>query len=160
MKNFLLYALIVLLFISGLLFEVYKIKPVMHNKRMIKVHVVGAVNNSGVYEVDENSRVGDIIDLAGGLNGDADKNQINLAARLMDGEKVSIPSLSNENNESSIYKLTKKEWKSIKGIGDKKADIIMNYLKENKNVKLNDLVNIKGISKSNAKEITKYFNRR
>ncbi len=159
MKNFLLYVLIILLFISGLIFEVYKIKPVVHSNRNIKVYIVGAVKNPGVYEINEDSRVEDIIIEAGGLSEVADSDRINLAARLMDGEKLNIPSLKEE-TEVNDYNLTKKEWKSIKGIGEKKAELIMNYIKANESFELNDLEKIKGISKSNVEEITKYFNRR
>lgn len=60
-------------------------------KNTIKVHVSGAVNNPGVVELEENSRVGDAIEKAGGVTGEASTDTINLAGLLEDGIKIHIP---------------------------------------------------------------------
>ena len=72
----------------------------------IFVHVDGYVNNPGVYQLKENERTNVLIEKAGGLkNGYSIKN-INLAAKLSDGDKVYIPSveeektLGNQNNNN------------------------------------------------------------
>ena len=57
----------------------------------IKVHVSGAVNSPGVVELEENSRVGDAIEKAGGVTGEASTDTINLAGLLEDGIKIHIP---------------------------------------------------------------------
>ena len=61
----------------------------------IKVDVSGAVNNPGVRELGEGSRVEDALGQAGGLSDDADRDwvskSLNLAAKLSDGDKLYIP---------------------------------------------------------------------
>lgn len=61
------------------------------NKQMIKVHISGAVNNEGLIELEENSRVADAIDKAGGVKENACMEEVNLAYLLEDGTKVKIP---------------------------------------------------------------------
>lgn len=59
----------------------------------IVVHVDGAVKTPGVYELNTDSRVNDLVALAGGLSDDANSAQINLAAKLSDGQKVYLPKI-------------------------------------------------------------------
>src|SRR5690625_4491053 len=47
----------------------------------IVVDIKGAVKNPGVYEVDQDARVYDIVEIAGGFTKHADENQINLAEK-------------------------------------------------------------------------------
>ncbi len=158
MKNYLIFALILLLFIAGLFFELYKIKPVDAAQRTIKVYIVGEVVKPGVYELEEDARIEDVIKVSGGLTEKANKEVINFAARLMDGEKIVVQATEEDKSALDIYSLSKKDWTGVKGIGDKKAELIMNYLLEHKNATLEDLVHIKGISKNNVESIIKYFN--
>ena len=55
------------------------------------VHVAGAVEVPGVYELETGARVFDAVEAAGGASPGADLGQINLAEPLVDGAKVSIP---------------------------------------------------------------------
>jgi len=55
------------------------------------VYVSGAVNKPGVYNLKANSRVADAVNMAGGLRPEADMERINLAARIVDEEHISIP---------------------------------------------------------------------
>lgn len=55
------------------------------------VHVAGAVVAPGVYVLDDRSRVTDAIIAAGGFTADADPDQLNLAALLVDGAQVRVP---------------------------------------------------------------------
>ena len=57
------------------------------------VHVDGAVNAPGVYELLGGSRVNDAVSAAGGLREDADTTAINLAAAVTDGEKIHVPAV-------------------------------------------------------------------
>ncbi len=56
----------------------------------IFVHVSGAVNNPGLYEVDAGSRVASAVQAAGGYSDDAATDSVNLARVLEDGEQVVI----------------------------------------------------------------------
>lgn len=57
----------------------------------VYVHVAGAVVHPGVYRVRAEGRVADVVDAAGGPSPDADLDQLNLAAKLSDGERVYVP---------------------------------------------------------------------
>ncbi|MEM7127881.1 MAG: ComEA family DNA-binding protein [Chloroflexota bacterium] len=57
----------------------------------IKVYVTGAVQLPGLYETALNGRVGDVIQLAGGLLPDADPALINQAGLLYDGAQIHVP---------------------------------------------------------------------
>jgi len=57
----------------------------------LRVHVAGAVVRPGVYSLGEDSRVSDAVEAAGGFVVEADKNALNLAAHLEDGERLDIP---------------------------------------------------------------------
>lgn len=61
----------------------------------IKIDIAGAVTNPGVYEIFEDERVEDALNAAGGLAAAADHDwvskNLNLAAKLRDGDKLYIP---------------------------------------------------------------------
>jgi competence protein ComEA len=60
----------------------------------VVVHVSGAVNQPGVFSLPINSRVQDALNAAGGLAPEADVQTLNLAAFLVDGDLIWIPSKS------------------------------------------------------------------
>ena len=70
-------------------------------KQKIVVHVSGAVNKEGVFELDENSRIADAVQQAEGLKENADTKNINLAFKLEDGMKIYIPTIG-ENVEETV----------------------------------------------------------
>ncbi len=55
------------------------------------VYVLGAVQRPGVYALPPNSRVIDAIQAAGGFSESAITTDINVAAKLKDGQKLEIP---------------------------------------------------------------------
>lgn len=71
---------------------------VSSDSRMICVHVSGAVKNPDrLYYLPEGSRIADAIEAAGGAREDACFTQVNLAQVLLDGMKITIPFLGQEN---------------------------------------------------------------
>jgi competence protein ComEA len=56
------------------------------------VHVAGAVRRPGVYRLAAGARVQDAVRRAGGARSRADVNAINLAAKVVDGQQVVVPS--------------------------------------------------------------------
>lgn len=58
---------------------------------VVVVHVDGAVAVPGVHELWPGARVDDAIAAAGGLTGAADRERLNLAAPVADGQRVWVP---------------------------------------------------------------------
>ena len=62
-------------------------------KAALIVHVAGAVARPGVVELDAGARVIDALEAAGGGLVDADLDRLNLAAQLVDGQRVLVQRL-------------------------------------------------------------------
>lgn len=62
----------------------------------IKVDVEGQVERPGVYSLSSDARVQDAILEAGGVTNEADREQINLAAKIADGQKIYVPSIGEQ----------------------------------------------------------------
>jgi competence protein ComEA len=127
----------------------------------INVYVTGAVLHASVYALPEGSIVRDALAAAGGTANDADLIAINLAARLEDGEQVTVPvkspdgasaavsptsSASNVHARISINHGTLADLDTLPGIGPAKAQAILDYRAQHGLFKrLEDLQNVKGI---------------
>jgi len=142
--------------------EAVTLRPVPTDKPIV-VHITGAVPRPGVYALPEGARVQDIISAAGGFLAEADKENINLARILEDGEMLDIPyaegfspviptpiqdiilpgsdsDLININTASSF------ELESLPGIGPTTAGKIITYRDENGPfVSIEDIINVSGI---------------
>lgn len=59
-------------------------------KPRVTVHVVGAVASPGMVSLPEGARVADAIASAGGMRGDADPGELNLAEPVADGAQVKV----------------------------------------------------------------------
>ena len=60
---------------------------------LLTVHVAGAVVHPGVYALPDGSRVCDAVEAAGGFAEGADADAINLAEPVLDGCKVTVPTV-------------------------------------------------------------------
>lgn len=60
-------------------------------QQRLVVHVAGAVAAPGVYSLAKGSRVNDAVAAAGSALPEANVNAVNLAAKLLDGQKVYLP---------------------------------------------------------------------
>lgn len=69
------------------------VAPVRAEPAVICVHVCGAVQRPGVYELQTGSRVYEAVQAAGGFAEEADQNYVNQAQELTDGVKLVIPTL-------------------------------------------------------------------
>lgn len=70
--------------------------PVSSADATIVVHVDGAVGRPGVHELRDAPRVVDAIEAAGGLLDDADRERLNLAAPVADGQRLWVPWVGEE----------------------------------------------------------------
>ena len=72
----------------------------------IKIDVAGAVASPGVYELYEGGRVEEALSAAGGLAEKADRDwvskNLNLAAKLSDGDKLYIPKVEKTNTPAPV----------------------------------------------------------
>lgn len=59
----------------------------------ILVHVLGAVERPGLYELADGDRAMDAIAAAGGFTDSADRDQLNLAQAVVDGEQIRVPAV-------------------------------------------------------------------
>lgn len=57
----------------------------------VTVHAAGALVRPGVYVLPGDARVADAVAAAGGASPEADLDQLNLAARVSDGDRVHVP---------------------------------------------------------------------
>ena len=108
-------------------------------------------------------RVKDALDAAGGLTAEADSQKVNLAKRLEDQMVIVVPKVGEEAEEISagvtskeeakegkvnINTATVEELKTLKGVGDKKAEAIIEYRKKNGSFQTKeDLMKVRGIGK-------------
>lgn len=59
----------------------------------IFIHVCGEVQNPGVYEMEEGSRIYQAVAMAGGFSNNAAESFLNMAQTLKDGMKIQVPNL-------------------------------------------------------------------
>ena len=132
-------------------------------KAVIFVDIKGAVKKPGVYQMKAGDRVKDAIDAAGGLTAEADSQKVNLAQRVEDQMVIIVPKVGEEaeaipagvtSKETSkegkvnINTATVGELKTLKGVGEKKAEAIIEYRKKNGSFKTKeDLMKVRGIGK-------------
>jgi DNA uptake protein ComE-like DNA-binding protein len=119
-------------------------------RNQIYVDLAGAVKQPGLYELSANHRLAAAIDLAGGFADNANQEfisqELNLAQRLKDGDKIYISSQEEleyaqevaefcnqqaESNQSdfmtqvSINQASQEELQTLDGIGEKRAEDIV-----------------------------------
>ena len=136
------------------------------------VDIKGEVLRPGVYEFSCESRIQEVIKKAGGFTEEADETKINLAQKITDQMQMIVPNVnskqeggvtegnSEKGNSSNttpsnskqgtvnINTATLEELQTIKGIGKKKAEAILQYRKEHGAFRTKeDLLQVKGIGK-------------
>lgn len=126
----------------------------------IFVHIDGYINNPGVYEIKENDRIKTLIDKAGGFKEGYSIKNINLAAKLSDGDKIYIPSVleekNSENNNNNININSSGKGQNIK-TDRNNVSIMKNNSKININTaNISELKQITGIGESTANKIIDY----
>jgi competence protein ComEA len=148
----------------------------------ICVDIGGAVVKPGVYTVVPDTRLFEVIEMAGGLLSNADTDSINRAEYVEDGEKIIIPSRAYtgqpaegyteegsqdegddpEGHEDSsvsssglvnINTASKEELKTLSGIGDVKADKIIEYRKSGRFRSKEDIKKVEGIGEATYNSI-------
>ena len=130
---------------------------------VIFVDIKGEVKKPGVYQMNVGDRVKDALEAAGGLTEEADSQKVNLAKRLEDQMVIVVAKVGEEAEEIpagetrkeatkegkvNINTATVEELKTLKGVGEKKAEAIIEYRKKNGSFKTKeDLMKVRGIGK-------------
>ncbi len=153
--------------------ELPKEEVVILEETELLVDIKGEVINPGVYQLNENSIINDVISIAGGLTEDADTTNINLSKMITNEMVIYIHSkeeiVSNEYFEEEIYIETKSnlininiasinELMTLSGIGESKANDIIEYRNINGNFKsIDEIKNVSGIGDSTYAKIKDYI---
>ena len=135
--------------------------------KMYTVDIKGAIKNPGVYTVSSDSKVNDIINLAGGLNKDADTSLTNLAKKVTDEMVIIIytkEQVKNSNIVNNVIKVVEKECvcpniQNDSCLNNEIEDNITNNNKELININTatkEELETISGLGESKANNIIKY----
>ena len=141
----------------------------------IGVYISGEIKKEGVYYLDKDSRIVNLIDIAGGVTDKADVSKINPAQKLNDSDKIIIPEKkemgieeidtdeefdeikekpsSSTSDKININSATKSELMTLNGIGDATATKIINYRKTNTFKDIEDIMNVPGIGESKFNNI-------
>lgn len=141
-----------------------------NEEEYIYVDIKGEVINPNVYKIKKGLRVIDVINLAGGLTEESDTSNINLSKIVTDEMVIVIKSKNNEevyidsdvdiNNNNQLIDIntcTIDELLTLPGIGESKANNIIEYRKKNKFNTINDIMNVSGISESLFNKIKEYI---
>lgn len=139
---------------------------------ILYVDIKGAITQPGVYEMKEGDRVKDIVQEAGGFTAEADQMSINLALRLSDQMMLYIPKIGEEAdgqelmlhnpgkeadtvniNTADISELT-----TLNGIGEKKAEKIIQYRKDNGSFEnIEEIKNVSGIGEKTFESLKDFI---
>jgi len=132
------------------------------------VYICGAVQNPGVYELTEGSRIFEAVSLAGGFREDACEEYVNQAREVTDAMKIYIPTMSEiengvfheeegktdievqaEKEESSLININtadKERLLTLPGIGESRAEAIIEHRESNgRFTKIEDIMQVSGI---------------
>lgn len=141
------------------------IEEVYDDSQKMYVDIGGAVVNPGVYQVEKDTRLYEVIEMAGGMVEDADADSVNRASYVEDGQKIIIPVKGGDetNNTASsagnispginaqglvnINTATLEELKTLNGIGDVIAERIIEYRSSNAFKSKEDIMSVDGIGK-------------
>lgn len=139
----------------------------------VKVHVVGAVTAAGVYTLPADARVDDAV-RAAGATANADLSQLNLAQKLADGQKITVPAVGesatpastssvSENTQATpdvlvnINTATAEQLQNLPNIGEVRAKAIIDYREEHSGFKaIEELQEVSGIGEKTFEHLSTY----
>lgn len=138
----------------------------------VVVHVAGAVSSPGVYTLPADSRVDDAV-RAAGATADADLSQLNLAQKLADGQKITVPAAGetpapadnaapSDSSQSgalvNINTATQEELETLPSIGEVRAQAIIAYREEHGGFRTTDeLMEVSGIGEKIFADISPHI---
>ena len=134
------------------------------------VDICGEVKLPGVYKVDTETRVFQVIELAGGLTDSADYTGLNRAEKVFDGQKIIVPrigdasisvqqgGISQDDGKVNINTADSSQLQTIPGIGPSKASRIIDYRETvGKFNSIEEIMNVSGIGEATFQSIKDYI---
>lgn len=143
MKRKNLLAVIPLLFLI-LLDKAPQKLPIESKPFSMKAEIKGEVIEPGVYEIKEDETLQDLIEKAKGLTKQADLRSLSLKKPILSDDLIVIPRMS-EVKKISLNTATLEELMNLKGIGESKAQKIIEYRKQHLFTHIEQLMEVKGI---------------
>ncbi|MGL5243803.1 MAG: helix-hairpin-helix domain-containing protein, partial [Sarcina sp.] len=141
-------------------------------KNLITVEIKGEVNKPDVYIIEDETRLYQLIELAGGITLEADVDSINRASTLTDGQCVFIGNINNKqesnnsnnalpnsntstsNGKININSASKDDLMKLTGVGESKAQAIISYREKSGGFKkVEDLQNVDGIGEKTVEKL-------
>lgn len=123
-----------------------------HYERDTKVvEIKGEVINPGVYEVDYNATIADVLELAGGVKEAADLRSVNLSRDISNESVIVIPEFID--SCISLNMATLEELTTLVGIGPSTAQSIINYREEFGFRSIEELMLVKGIKEKSYDKV-------
>lgn len=149
------------------------------NDATFYVDIKGAVKKPGMYAVQSDMRVFDVIEQAGGFCEDANQNQVNLAMKLADQMVIYVPKVGEAAQETQVAgelpttlnePAAKEEGKinlntadvtelqQLNGIGQKKAEAIIEYREQNGSFQsIEDITKVSGIGQQTFQKLKEHL---
>ena len=155
-KKIIVAVVLLILFIGGTVIkasssdenDLYYIGAQDENKTdTILVEIVGEVKYPGKYTIKSGTKIKEVFYIVGGLLENSDTSLINLNETLENNDVILVNKTSIKTNRININTASIQELTKIKGIGQKKAEAIFLYRKQNGSFKtISDLTKVEGIS--------------
>jgi competence protein ComEA len=129
---------------------------------LLTVYVTGAVATPGVYSLPEGSRVEAVVQAAGGFLPGAEKDNVNLALLLVDGQQVIVPGILDTSHVNvgrvNINTATVADLNTLPGIGPTTAQAIVDYRDQHGMFQvIQDIQNVPGVGPSTYDLIKDYI---
>lgn len=110
----------------------------------IEVEIKGEVNEPGVFELERNSNLEDLLNKAGGIKEEADLSSLSLQQKLANQDLIVIPKKT-EIAKISINTASEEELQQLPGIGPSIAQRIIEYRSQKTFARLEEIMEVKGI---------------
>lgn len=138
-------------------------KPTKNN---IEVYISGEVKNKGKVNLKKGDSLNKALNKAGGITENADISRLDIYRKLINGDKIIIPSKQKEQEDKvdikeeqteeiteekikiNINKSSKEELIKLKGIGEKTAENIIEYRERKQFEEIEEIMEVKGIGKA------------
>lgn len=137
--------IILILFIFFLYFQLNQKSTDLNEKEIqYQAEIKGEIVNPGVYDIQKDETLEDLINKAGGLTENADMSSLSLQKNIIHEDVIVIPE-SNIEKKISLNSATLEELMTLQGIGESKATKIIEYRNNQTFHSIDEIMNVKGI---------------